>query len=69
MAYVLEPKVNVSTPCAPLSSVNIPPSVAASFATMFVGSLTSIICTPSSRSAVTIAYVLEPMTNVSTPLG
>ena len=72
MAYVLEPIVNVSTSCAPLSSSNsvsssASSSVAESFATMFVGSLMSIIWTWSDEEAATMAYVLEPITNVSTP--
>ena len=70
MAYVLELIVNVVTNSAPSSSVNpFTPSVSASFATMFAGSLMSIIWIPSSVTLVTIAYVLEPITNVSTPLA
>ena len=71
IAYVIEPTVKVSTPLiGELSLVNpLTPSVSASFATMSVGSLTSIICTPESSPAVTIAYVLVPITNVSTPVA
>ena len=65
MAYVLEPITNVSTPYAPSSS-SLPLSVILSFATIAAGSLMSIIWTPSSTVAVTMAYVLEPITNVST---
>ena len=71
IAYVLEPTVKVSTPLiGELSLVNpLTPSVSASFATMFAGSLISIICTPESSPAVTIAYVLVPITNVFAPVA
>ena len=73
IAYVLEPIVNVSTSIAPSSSSNpFAPSVSVSVTTMFVGSLMSIIVTapncPSTSQLVTIAYVPEPIVNVSTPL-
>ena len=68
MAYVLEPIVNVSTSFAPSSSSESVSSIL-SFATMFVGSLMSIIWTPSSFHAATMAYVLEPIVNTSTPLA
>ena len=67
MAYVLESIVNVSTSIAPPSSGNVTESVSASSATMAVGSLTSISWTPLSPYDATMAYVLEPITNVSTP--
>ena len=68
MAYVLEPIVNVSTLRGSASSVNVSPfesvspSATASIAKMFVGSLMSIIWTPSVPTA--MAYVLEPIVNV-----
>ena len=68
MAYVLEPIVNVLIPHAP-SSISEGSSVNEIVALMFVGSLTSIICTPSSANDVTMAYVLASTVNVSTPSG
>ena len=71
IAYVLEPIVNTSTPLAPLSFGGSA-CFKLSFATMFVGSLMSIIWTPPKFpcvSAATIAYVLEPITNVSTSVA
>ena len=69
IAYVLVPIVNVSIPpgYTKFALVN------SSFATMFAGSLMSIICTPldipsvspQSPIAVTIAYVLAPIVNMS----
>ena len=59
--------VNVSTPIAPASCIcACAVSMAVSLATMFVGSLTSITCTPLSSGDATIAYVLAPIVNVST---
>ena len=67
MAYVLVSIVNTSTsPGAFIMLKPLLPSVSASNATMFAGSLTSIICTLFSTTAVTIAYVLAPIVNVST---
>ena len=59
IAYVRFPHVNVSTPPAPSSSVNpFALSVSASSGTMAVGSLMSIIWTPSSSTDATMAYML-----------
>ena len=70
MAYVLEPITNVSTSVGRLSTSNpFTPSVSESFATMFSGSLMSIIWTPLPLKPATMAYVLEPITNVSTPVA
>ncbi len=71
IAYVKVPIVKVDTSSAPSSSVNVAPSTATPLALtlLFATSLRSRICTPSSSLAVTIAYVLAPMENVSTPMG
>ena len=67
MAYVLEPIVNTSTPLAPSRFGASPAAFSIlAVAVMSVGSLMSIIWTPSSTLPATMAYVLEPIVNVST---
>ena len=56
---------------APSASSSKPstPSVSAATATIVDGSLTSMICTPSSDCDATIAYVLPLITKVATAYG
>ena len=68
MAYVLAPIVNVSTPFAP-ASVSVRPSISEPAEEGESGLLISIICTPLSLNAVTMAYVLPSTVNVSTPFA
>ena len=70
IAYVLASIVNISTAYAPLSSSNPSrPSVACCIGLGEAGLLISIICTPLSIDAATMAYVLAPIVNVSTSLA
>ena len=67
IAYVLAPIVNISTSSGYVSTTES--KLNAFLATMFSGSLMSIICTPLSKYAATIAYVLAPIVNISTSLA
>ena len=72
IAYVLPPRSNMWTPIAPSSIENLlrlaPGSSAIEDAARgAAGSVTSIICTPSSSRAATTAYVLPPMLAIPTP--
>jgi len=64
IAYVLVSIVNVSTSDTPSSSSKLV-SLRTPLTAMFVGSLTSITVTAESWYAAFIAYVLEPIVNMS----
>ena len=55
IAYVLAPIVNISTSAAPLSASNSSRCSSLSNELRLSGSLTSIICTPLSSTAATMA--------------
>ena len=70
MPYVLPFMLNTSTSSGPARAVNPPASSnTTDTGTGFVGSVTSMICTPSSYPAATAAYVLSSMLNTSASSG